>query len=265
MKDDLGKQEGLRETIEASLIERYRTESEFMDRAVSLKYAPDGNYELTNRRNYQELFSLITQFRKIVQFFGDITGKTILDAACGVGWVSLYFARSGGIVHCFDISKKSIELAKRFAASNGLASGIHAEVMVAEDLRYRDEFFDFIFMNAALHHCDIERVSLEFHRVLKPGGKAALIEDYGYHPLLNIYRYFTPTKHTPFEKALKVEDVRRFLKPFSHSETEYYQLLDIWDKQWALKPILSHLDEIILKNFPMLRKYTRLVGIYVVK
>lgn len=257
--------EPTRKKTELTFPDKYDTESAFWNKVVEREYSPTDNYRLTNQLNYQELFSKITQFKKIVDFFGDISGKKILDAACGVGWASLYFARSGGIVYCFDISEKSIQVAKRFAMNNGLDHRIYAEVMPAEYLRYDNEFFDFVFVNAAVHHCNIQRVSSEFYRVLKPGGKVAIIEDYGYHPFLNIYRYLTPTRRTPHEKALKREDVELFIKRFSCVEMEYYQLLDILDRSWFLKRFLNRLDEILLKMFPPLKKYCRLIGIYAVK
>jgi ubiquinone/menaquinone biosynthesis C-methylase UbiE len=89
----------------------------------------------------------------------------LLYLGCGDGWASLYFARSGADVFCCDISPKSIILAKKYAAENGLESKITAAVMPAENLCFGDNFFDFVFMNAALYHCDIEKVSKEMFRM----------------------------------------------------------------------------------------------------
>jgi SAM-dependent methyltransferase len=156
-------------------------------------------------------------------------------------------------------------MAGRFAADNGLSDRVHADVMAAESLSYDSASFDFVFMNAALHHCDVAKVSQELHRVLKPGGKAALIEDYGYHPLFTLYRLVTRGRHTPHERALSKADVHSFVQRFSSSRLDFFQLFDVWDKDWLLKPILGHLDDWLLGRIPFLKAYSRLVGIYVVK
>lgn len=122
----------------------------------------------------------------IIDFWEDISDKKILDLACGDGWISLSLAKSGAMVYGFDISPQKIELARRYAEGNSLNNKLTFEVMTSEEMAYEDNFFDFAIMHAALHHCDIEKTSKQIHRVLKPGGRAALIEDYAYHPLMKL-------------------------------------------------------------------------------
>ena len=195
------------------------------------EYRARRSYKFSNLRDYQSLFSRSKQYRGVVEFFGEIRGRRILDAGCGTGWAALHFARSGADAYCCDVSRGSLQVARHFAGDNGLGDRVHADVMAAECLSYDNASFDFVFMNAALHHCDIARVSQEFHRVLKPGGKVALIEDYAHHPLLNLYRLLTPTKHTPHERPLSEADIHLFVQPFRQWHADYFQLLDVWDKE----------------------------------
>lgn len=247
------------------LRQRHETEIAFFDGLVEQEYGPGRSFKLGNGLDYQGLFARINQFKKVAEFFGNIKGRRVLDAGCGTGWVSIYFARSGADAYCCDVSPRSIEVAKRFAGENGLGDRVHASVMPAEHLEYDSGFFDMVFMNTALHHCDVGSVSKEFHRVLKPGGKVAVIEDYAYHPLLNLYRWFTGDRHTPHEKPLEDSDVELFVRPFLVWEAAYLQLFDIWDRDWALKGLLSRCDDALLRKLPALKRYCRLVGIYAIR
>lgn len=228
-------------------------------------YRGDGNYRLANNFNYQELFSRIVQLRKIADFFGDIRGRRILDAGCGTGWVSLYFARSGAETHSCDVSAKGVAVARRYASANGLLAHICLSVAAAEALHYSEESFDFIFMNAALHHCEIAAVSRELHRILKAGGKIALMEDYGYHPVMNVYRSLSRRRHTSFERPLLKKDAEEFVEAFSWHEFEYFHLLNLYDQEWFLKPGLEKLDSFLMRKWPFLKHYCRLIGIYAQK
>ena len=245
--------------------ERYQNEKTFFDgRAVEIMKSKK-KYTLNNTKNYEELFLEIPQLKFIVEFFGNIKDKKVLDLCCGEGWASLYFARSGANVCSCDISPKLIELAQKYAEANGLKDKISAQVMVAENLKYPDNYFDYVFMNAALHHCDIEKVSKEINRVLKKNGKAALVEDNAYHPILYIYRKLTKSKHTKFEKSIKEEDVILFCNSFSSNKILYYRLFNIFDKKYFCTNYLNIIDNWIFKNISTMRKYSRLIGIYVIK
>lgn len=247
--------------------DRYKDEVRFFDKKSEKILEKKKKFTLSNTKNYETLFSDSTfpQLKPVVNFYGDINGKKILDLGCGEGWAPLYFARSGAFVNCCDISPKSIELAKKYAEANGLKDKINAEVMNAEELKYKDNYFDCVFMNATLHHCDVEKVSNEIKRVLKPGGKAAIIEDNAYHPVLNVYRYFTRDKHTKYEKSITKEDLKHFCSKFSSYEISYYRLFNIFDKNIIFTNVLTWMDEVVKNKYPNILKYGRLVSIFVIK
>jgi len=143
------------------LEERYLDETSFFNKKAEIAFHQQKNFRLKNEKTYELLFSEIIQLKPVVSFFGNIRNKNLLDLGCGDGWASLYFARNGAKVFCCDISPKSIILEKKFAAENGLENKITAAVMPTENLCFGDNFLYFVFMNAALHHCDIEKVSKE--------------------------------------------------------------------------------------------------------
>jgi len=247
------------------LKKRLSTEAAFFDSAIDRQYADIRSYGLSNSLNYQQLFAQIPQLAHLVDFFGDISGRRILDAGCGNGWTALYFARSGAEVFACDVSPRCVETAKRHAEANGLAERLFAQCMPAERLAFPDGFFDFVFMNAALHHCDIALVSREFQRVLRPGGKVAVVEDYAYHPLMNLYRFLTPSRHTPSERPLGEDEIREFVSPFARWHTYHFQLFDLLDRNGWPKRVLSSLDRFLLNRIPALKRYCRLVAIHAQK
>jgi len=245
--------------------DRYIDEISFFDQKARKILNQNRTFKLTNTKTHIELFSEIPHLKPVVPFFGNIRNKKLLDLGCGDGWASLYFARSGAYVFCCDISPKCIELAKKYAEANGLADRITPLVMPAEELSFEDNFFDFVFMNAALHHCDVERVVLQIKRVLKKGGKAAIIEDFAYHPFLKIYRFLARSKHTKYEKPLSKKDIAIILSEFPKVEFKYTGLLNIFNSNnfWARK--LELIDQKIFEIVPILRKFAKIIGIYIEK
>lgn len=251
--------------------ERYNHEKVYWDRRISgvLKDTTH-DFKLPHLLTFIELCKTIDSMSPIINFWGSIGGKKILDLACGDGWLSLSMGKSGAIVYGCDISPNLVEIAKRYAKVNSLGGTVHFKTMTAEEMTYKDNFFDFVIMHAALHHCDIEKTSRQIHRVLKPGGKAVLIEDYAYHPLMNLYRRFTPHKHTKHEKALSDKDLEIFVSPFSSHFYTYFGLFNIFETSHnklicKIKPFLRSLDKFLYTAVPYTKRYSKLIGIFVVK
>ncbi len=252
------------------LKKRYSHEKEFFDKHASRVLDTTQNFKIANLSTYEDLFEKIDYLKPIIDFWGDISNKKVLDLACGDGWLSLNLAKSGAKVYGFDVSPQKIELARKYAKENGLDERVTFDVMTSENLTYEDNFFDFAIMHAALHHCDIEKTSKQIHRVLKPGGKAVLIEDYAYHPIMNLYRMLTPGKHTADEKALDDNDLKNFVSGFSSYSYQYYGLLNLFETSnnkliCKIKPFLKAIDSFLYSTFPFTKKYSKLVEIFVIK
>ena len=63
--------------------------------------------------------------RTALCFFGDLKNKVIDDYFCGIGNFSLPLARNGALVHGFELSKDSVEMASTNARKNGLSDRAH--------------------------------------------------------------------------------------------------------------------------------------------
>lgn len=249
---------------------RYEQERAFWDRHAENVWGGVADYTMPHLAPFEDLCRTIAYLGPVLECVGSVKNKQVLDLACGDGWLSWSLAKSGAMVTGCDISPRSIKVATRVARANGLQSRVRFGTMICEKLAYDDNQFDLVLMHAAMHHCDIEQVSKEIWRVLKPGGKAVLIEDYAYHPLMNLYRRLTPENHTPEEGALTDEDLAVIASRFSQAEYRYFGLVNLVETSRhplmvRLKPFLRAVDGYLYRRFPRTQKYSKLVEVLLVK
>ena len=99
----------------------------------------------------------------------------ILELGAGQGRDTIFFAREGFLVTALDYSKEGLEAIERKARNLGLAQSI---ATLRHDIRqafpFEDESFDVCFSHMlycmALATAELEFLSQEILRVLKPGG-----------------------------------------------------------------------------------------------
>lgn len=105
--------------------------------------------------------------------FGSGVGKRLLDAGCGIGVFTRFYAKKGFEVHAIDITQSGIEITK----SSLEVFGLNARCCLGnvENIPYPDNYFDYIVSNGVIHHTpNTEQSVKEFYRVLKPGGIASI-------------------------------------------------------------------------------------------
>lgn len=96
-----------------------------------------------------------------------IAGLSILDYGCGVGDLSLYCARRGGMVTGVDRSEAALAAARHQAEAEGLSNCCHFET--AGELEGRQ--YDLVLAKDVIEHIeDDERWVASVARVLKPSG-----------------------------------------------------------------------------------------------
>jgi SAM-dependent methyltransferase len=94
------------------------------------------------------------------------SGMSVLDVACGPGYVSAAVKEFGGIPTGIDFSEKMTAIAKRMFPAISFIQGD------AQNLPFRDASFDRVLSNFGLLHVSHpERACAEACRVLKPNGR----------------------------------------------------------------------------------------------
>ncbi|MAU13605.1 MAG: hypothetical protein CL607_27560 [Anaerolineaceae bacterium] len=100
-------------------------------------------------------------------------GMHTLELGCASGWLSLAMAQQGAIATGYDISEKSLQVARDYYAS--IADDVAGTVTYAmHDLNALDlapETYDIIVVKGTLHHLtNMPQVIAQVHTALKPGG-----------------------------------------------------------------------------------------------
>ena len=121
----------------------------------------------------------------------------VIDVACGTGAVTRQIAKvlaqGRGRVVAVDPSRGMLQQAMTL-------DGVEFHEGHAEALPVESQSFDFLSMGYALRHVDdLNRTFQEFHRVLKPGGTALILEvstpqtQWGFRLARAYFRHIAPT------------------------------------------------------------------------
>jgi ubiquinone/menaquinone biosynthesis C-methylase UbiE len=99
-----------------------------------------------------------------------------LDIATGAGHTALALAPHVAQVVAYDLTPQMLEQVARNAAARGLANVVTRQG-AAESLPFEDSAFDIVTVRQAPHHfADINAAIRELARVLKPGGRAVIVD-----------------------------------------------------------------------------------------
>lgn len=119
-----------------------------------------------------------SQFLTLVHELELKGSEEVLDIGTGPGELSMQIANqleAGGFLHGIDLAPEMIRLAKRAAAAHG-RNNVRFGKGNALDLKFRDNSFDVVVSsNAFPWVTDREQFLSEVYRVLRPGGRFALV------------------------------------------------------------------------------------------
>ena len=194
---------------------------------------------------------------------GHVEGQRIVDFGCGSGANSVLLANRGAHVWGIDISEDLLRLARRRLEVSGRAGGATFIAGSAHDMPFPDNSIDVVFGIAILHHLDLDLVSREVRRVLKPGGRAIFQEPVRNSPVVRFMRSLIPYHApdiSPYERPLTDEELRRFAAGFSRWSVRAFALphvqigkvLPVVKNYWQA---LYEMDRRLLHRAPWLARY----------
>jgi len=195
-----------------------------------------------------------------------LTGKLVLDLACGVGYSTQELASRGARVIPLDLSGTGLRKTLQRLEKAGLGGKAEAVRSSVEQIPLATGSIEAVFAQNFLMHVNPEKVGQEVWRVLKPGGRAIFVEPLAHHPLVKLYRVLFSSYKGIKPKWTSRGDLALLAQPFSYKKTSGFYLLTalasvgfIQKRAWLLKPIfggLHAIDRLLLKIFPGLEKYT---------
>lgn len=115
----------------------------------------DEDFEINRPHNTGRLYKYFIDYKFEKVFsnlpFG-IKNSTLLDACCGSGMASEYYAKNGANVVGIDISFEAVKRAKK----RSIKYGFNTEFLVAdvETLPFKNNSFDFVCVHDGLHHLE---------------------------------------------------------------------------------------------------------------
>ncbi len=194
---------------------------------------------------------------------GSVEGKRIVDYGCGSGANSVLLANRGAHVWGIDISEDLLRLARRRLAVSGREGGATFIAGSAHDMPFPDGSIDVVFGIAILHHLDLDLVSREVRRVLKPGGRAIFQEPVRNSPVLRFVRSLIPYRApdiSPYERPLTDAELKRFaagfstcvVRAFALPHVQVGQVLPVVKQYWRM---LYEMDRTVLQRAPWLARY----------
>ena len=168
------------------------------------------SYEFVRQPNSKAYFDSVDSLRwsenelwtkaKFYDLPGD-SNTHLLDAGCGNGVFTRFYARLGFKVTALDLTDRAVQITKKSLELNNLSANIQQGSV--EVLPFDDNFFDYVISNGVIHHTpETKKAVYEFYRVLKPGGKASIAIYYKNWLLCYPFWAFTRSLGSLFFKSI---------------------------------------------------------------
>lgn len=112
---------------------------------------------------------------RLIEKLGINPDDTVVDFGCGPGYFLIPLAKVARRAIGVDVSPRMLKKASTKAKKEGVS--IELLQSNGTDIRLEDNSADLIFLNHVFHELDDKPTVLgEFHRILKPSGRLAIVE-----------------------------------------------------------------------------------------
>jgi len=125
----------------------------------------------------EDMFRIREQLPVMEVPLGRLSGRKILEIGSGAGGHSALFAKYGAVVTSVDITLSRVRATQdKFNLLDASERGCQALQADSERLPFADNSFDCVYSNGVLHHAgDTDKALDEVYRVLRPGGRTAIM------------------------------------------------------------------------------------------
>jgi ubiquinone/menaquinone biosynthesis C-methylase UbiE len=185
-------------------------------------------------------------------FVGSVEGKSVLDAGCGTGYLSVLLAQKSASVIGVDVSKNMIHEAKSYAQENKIEIDFRVD-SCSELKTILNESMDVVVANYVLMDVpNLPQTINNFYRVLKSGGKCVVVFSHpSFDELSEEEMYFDEIKKTdrwgPFDS-----DFIYFHRPLNYYWKVFRKsgfLIEEFDEPLAKDPNVVGFKEEWRKNY----------------
>ena len=155
----------------------------------------------------------IYHVRLILQTFGDLSGRRVLDVGCGKGRFAkvLLDEYPQAEIWGLDISPEMLKF---------VPAGIQTQAGSMTALPFPNEHFDCVYATESLEHAvEIKRAVSEMCRVLKPGGRLVIIDKNAEH----FGRLATPEWEKWFDRKELESFLRKHCREVSSKWISYWE------------------------------------------
>lgn len=176
-------------------------------------------YEANTRRDMPEFEKLAVRLSNELA-----PGGTFLDLAPGPGFLSVELAKRGQYeITGLDISKTCVELARE----NARKAGVQADFRLgnASAMPFAENSFDLIVCRAAFKNFSEPQKAIdEMYRVLKPGGRALIIDLRKDVSMKDINAYVDKLGLGGFDSFITKSVFRFMLIPRAHTTDDFHRM-----------------------------------------
>ncbi len=155
----------------------------------------------------------IQHVQVLLKFFGNLADKRVLDVGCGKGrFDRVLLERNPEAQICgLDISEAMLAC---------VSAGIERVAGYMTELPFADSTFDFVYATESLEHAvEIDVAVAEMCRVLKPGGKLAIVDKNAAH----WGRFKTPAWEKWFQRGELEKLLKRYCSAVSSEFLSYWE------------------------------------------
>jgi len=161
-------------------------------------------------------------------FLGDVSGKRVLDAGCGTGYLTRHLHDKGAHVTGIDLSERMLEIARASRPDLDFRQDSCTDLHTLTDASFDAIVANYVLMDVP----DLSATLHAFHRVLKPNGIAVVVFSHPCFPQGDATLSENSQQLTYVWNSSYFQPLKRIDPPWAHFKSEFIwfhrPLSDYW-------------------------------------